>query len=131
MPSSGDAAPRERLDPGQQFAERVGLGEIVVAAGAQALDAVVDFAERAQDQCRGPDFLGAQRADHGQSVALRQHAIDDQHVVGVGPGKLEAGLAVARVFGHVTGLFQRASEEGRSLLIVLDHQHTHGFRISG
>src|SRR5580658_4360897 len=44
------AAARQRLHPGQQLRESVRLGQIVVAAGAQALDAVVDLAERGQNQ---------------------------------------------------------------------------------
>src|SRR6476661_10704254 len=40
-------APGERLDAGEQLAEGIRLGEIVVAAGAQALDPVVDLAKRA------------------------------------------------------------------------------------
>ena len=51
------AAARQHLDAGQQLGEGIGLGQIVVAAGAQALDAVVDLAERGQDQHRRLDAL--------------------------------------------------------------------------
>src|SRR5256886_8576592 len=50
------------------------------STGAQAFDAVIDLSERREDQHRCLDVLRAQRGDHRQSVALRQHAIDDQHV---------------------------------------------------
>src|SRR6185437_7291210 len=43
------AAPAEDIDACQQLAEGEGLGEVVIAAGAQPLDALVDIAERAQD----------------------------------------------------------------------------------
>src|SRR5208282_6066364 len=66
------AAARQRLDAGEQLGKGVGFGEIVVAAGAQALDAVVDLAERREDQRRRLDVLGAQRADQRQSVHLGQ-----------------------------------------------------------
>ena len=46
------AAAAERLDPGEQLGEGVGLGEIVVAAGAEPGDPVVDLAERGEDQHR-------------------------------------------------------------------------------
>ncbi len=46
------AAPRQCLDAGEQFGEGIGLGEIIVAAGAQAGDAVVDLAEGRKDQRR-------------------------------------------------------------------------------
>src|SRR5208337_3412049 len=41
----GGAAARQGLDPGEQFGECVRLGEIVVAAGPEALDPVVDLPE--------------------------------------------------------------------------------------
>src|SRR5262245_16752117 len=49
----------ERLDSGEELAEGVGLGEIIVAARAQAFDTIVDLAESTQDERRGPDFFGA------------------------------------------------------------------------
>ncbi len=74
-------APRQNLDPRQQFGEGIGLGQIIVAAGAQALDAVVNLPERREDQHRRLDFLRAQAADQGQPVELRQHAVDDENVI--------------------------------------------------
>src|SRR5262249_62122917 len=44
-------------DPGEQFAEGIRLGEIVVAARAQALDPIVYLAESAQDQRRRSALL--------------------------------------------------------------------------
>src|SRR4029079_32890 len=79
--AAGAAAPRHHLDPGEQFGERIGLGQIVIAAGAQALDAVIDLAERGQDQHWRLDTLGAQFADHREAIALGEHAVDDRDVV--------------------------------------------------
>ena len=42
----------DHLQPGEQFREGEGLGQVVVAAGAQALDPFIDPVERAQDQHR-------------------------------------------------------------------------------
>ncbi len=46
------AAACKRVDARQQFGHVIGLGQIVVAAGAQPRDAVIDIAERAQDEHR-------------------------------------------------------------------------------
>ena len=91
------AAARQRLDARQQLGEGVGLGEIVVAAGAQALDAVVDLAERGEDQHRRLAVLGAQGADQRQAVHLRQHAVDDGDVVAAFLGEVVAADAVGGV----------------------------------
>ena len=71
----------ERLDPRQQFGEGIGLGQVVVAAGSEAGDPVVDLAEGGQEQRRRLVAALAQLLDDGQAVALGQHAVDDQHVV--------------------------------------------------
>ena len=95
------AAPRQRLDPRQQLGKGVGLGQIVVAAGAQALDAVVDLAERGQDQDRGLDLLGAQGGDQRQAVHLRQHAVDDGDVIAALVRQVVAADAVGGVVDAV------------------------------
>ena len=100
-------AARQHLDARQQFGERVGLRQIVVAAGAQALDAVVDLAERRQDQDRRAVALVAQRADERQAVALRQHPVDHQHVVVAGLGERQAFLAVAGEIGDMADFAKR------------------------
>ena len=48
-------APRKRIDPRQQFRKREGLDEIIVAAGLQPLDPVVDAADRGQEKDRRLD----------------------------------------------------------------------------
>src|ERR1700738_3429107 len=53
----GDAAPGQGLDPRQQFREGERLDQVIVAAGAQAAHAIVDLAERADDQGRRGDAV--------------------------------------------------------------------------
>ena len=118
-------AARQHLDAGQQFGEGIGLRQIVVAAGAQALDAVVDLAERGEDQRRRAVALLAQRADHGQPVALGQHAVDHQHVVVAAVGEREAFLAVAGEIGDVADFAKRLHEIVGGLAVVFDDQKAH------
>ena len=120
------AAARQRLDAGEQFGERIGLGEIIVAAGAQALHPVVDLAERGQDQHRRLVALGAQFADHRQTVALGQHAIDDQHVVVAVAGQRQALLAVRRLVGDVADLAEGLGEVVGSVAVVFYDEQAHG-----
>ena len=52
------AAAQQRFDPRRQFADVKGLDEIVVAARLQAMDALVDRGERADDKRgRGVAFV--------------------------------------------------------------------------
>ena len=48
----------QHLDPREQLGERIGLGQVVVAAGAQPADPVVDRAEGREDECRGRVAFG-------------------------------------------------------------------------
>ena len=54
------AAPAQRADAGDQFGDDERLGQIIVRAGVEALDALVDFAARGQQQHRRGVFALAQ-----------------------------------------------------------------------
>ena len=120
------APPRQHLDAGDQLGQRKWLRQVVVAAGAQALDAVVDMAHRRQDQHRRLVARAAQGLDQAQSVEARQHPVDDQHVVVAGARHLETVLAVVGELGAVVRLAQSALHELGGLAIVLDDEHAHG-----
>ena len=59
----GAVAAQQRAQPGEQLVEVEGLDQIVVGAGIQSLDAVVDRAERRQQQDRRRDAGGAHGRD--------------------------------------------------------------------
>ena len=103
--------------------------EIVVAAGAQAGDAVVDLAQRRQDQHRRRVAARAQAGDQRKAVAARQHAIDHHHVVVAEIGQREAGLAVTRHMGGVACFREGLFEIVGGLAIVLDDENLHGTSI--
>ena len=66
---AGLAAAGQRLDPGDQLGEGVGLDQIVVAAGAAGPSTrSLDLAQRRQEQHRRLVALAAQRLDHGDAV---------------------------------------------------------------
>src|SRR5208282_3804209 len=121
------AAPaRQRLDTRQQLRKCVRLCQIIVTAGAQALDAVVDLAERGEDEHRRFDGLTAQGADDGKPIALRQHAIDDQHVVLTVERKRQAFLAIGGLVGDMADLAERLDEIIGRVAIIFNNEKAHG-----
>ena len=119
------AAPRDRLQARQQLGEGERLGQVVVAAGLQALHAVVDAVPRAQEEHRGGDAGVAQRRDQAEAVEARQHDVDDGGVVRAGARQLESRHAV---LGDVDGealLSQAAGDEAGDAAIVFDDEDAH------
>ncbi len=66
--------------------------------------AVVHLPERREDQHRCAIALLAQHADQRQTVALRQHPIDDKNVVISIIGQCESLLAIAGEIGDIADL---------------------------
>src|SRR3569623_1936213 len=91
----GVAAAAECLEPRQQFDEGERFDEIVIATGTQAADAVVDFAERGNDQDGRGDAVVTQLAHHGDAVDVGQHAVDGDDGV-IADGTLVEGFAAVR-----------------------------------
>ncbi len=116
----------QNLDAGEQLGKRVGFRQVIVAAGAQALDPVVHLAERREDEYRGFDLLFAQGADERETIELRQHAVDHQHVVIAGLGHGIAVEAVRRMVRHVARFPECLDQVGRRLLVVFDDENPHG-----
>jgi hypothetical protein len=79
--SGGPPAASQGIEAGQELAEGIGLGQVVVSAGVQSLDAVVHLAEGTEHQHGRFPSIDAQHAHQGQSVPLGQHAIEDQDIV--------------------------------------------------
>ncbi|PAV70292.1 hypothetical protein WR25_11086 [Diploscapter pachys] len=124
----------KRFDPGRQFGEREGLAEVIVRTRLQAVDAVVHGAQRGQDQHRRIQPRRANRADHGEAVEARQHAVGDDEVEDALAGEEQTVTPVMRGFDRVAGFGQALGEIGRGRRIVFDHQdlagHARSFRLS-
>ena len=123
---AGTAAAPERLDARQKLGEGERLGEIVVAARPQALHAVVDLAERGEDQRGGLVAAAAHVLDDRKAIPEGQHAIDDDDVVAAGLDGGGADLAVCGMLGNVPGFTQAAHQECRRILVVFDEEYPHG-----
>src|SRR6266702_7965346 len=110
--------PREKLDEGEW------LDEIIVAAGAQAAYAVIDLAERRDDQEGSRDAVVAQLPHHRNAVDVGQHAVDGDHGI-VARGAVAQGLAAG--CGEIDVIArggQLLDELACGLWIVLDDQDT-------
>ena len=69
------AAARERVDASQHLRKSKGLHEVVIAAGAKAAHAIIDFPEGAEDQRWSEDPAFPEPADDIDAVNAREHAI--------------------------------------------------------
>src|SRR5690348_8152198 len=113
----GVAPSAQRLESRQQFEERKRLDQVIVAARTQAAHAIIDFAERADDQEGRGDAVIAQLPHDGDAVDIRQHTIDRDH----------------RIIANRTETQRLAARRGEVHLIAagreLFHQLTSGFRV--
>src|SRR5271154_2852480 len=73
------AAAQERFDPRSQFADFEWFDQIVVAAGLQSVDSLVNRRQRADHQGRRGVAFAAQRLDDRKPVLAMQHSVDDQN----------------------------------------------------
>ena len=121
-------ATNQRLDPGQQFGKRERLREIVVAAGLEPADPIVDGALRAQEKdgrrlARGPEAF-----DQADAVELGQHHVDDGGVVVRRLDERQARLAVGGMIDRIPRLLQAAGDERGNLGIIFDDEDAHEWR---
>src|ERR1700722_9686888 len=70
---------KKRFDSRSEFANVERLDQIIVAAGLQSVDSIVDRRQRTDHQGgRGVPF-GAQRLNNRKTITALQHAVNDQH----------------------------------------------------
>src|SRR5437660_8414863 len=81
----------ESLDAGEQFRESKGFGEVIVAAGLKAADAVIDSCLGAKDEDRSADIFVAEFPDDAEAIEFGKHDVHDGRVVG---NRLSASQAI-------------------------------------
>ncbi len=69
--------PQERVEPRGELGEGERLDEVVVGAGLEPGDAVVDLVARGQDADRDVDAVGPHPADHADAVEVGHHHVED------------------------------------------------------
>ena len=121
----GILPPGQRFHACETFGEGIRLGEIIIAAGTQSQHTIIDLPESGENENRRRPLFGAKRHDHGQAIALGQHAIHDQHVIAAGERHFEAQLAICRQIGEMAGFAQRPRQITAGISIIFDHKDFH------
>ena len=116
----------QRAQPRQQLPEVERLRQVVVGAGVEAGDAVVDGVASSQHQHGRPDAVASQAAADLEAVHSGQHHIEHDRVVRNGSRHPERFLPAIGDVGRVTLLAESAAQQLPELLLVLHHQDTHG-----
>jgi hypothetical protein len=120
------AAARQHLQPRGQFLQRERLGHVVVGAGLEAGELLLQRVARGQHQHRGLLVrLVAQLARHVQAVHARQGEVEHDHVEVVHHGQVQSGHTVACEIHDVAAVFQVVADVGRDIAVVFDHKDTH------
>src|SRR6516225_526709 len=117
------AAPGERIDPRQHFAECERLDQVIVAAGTQASHAIVDFTQSAEDQRRRDDPFFPQPANDLDPIDARQHAVHRHRDIIDGQSPAQPVFAVDREIDVVAARFQAIHQLFGRLRVVLDHKY--------
>ena len=118
-------ATQQAIQPRRQFGEGKRFRQVVIGAAAQALDALLDIAERGQDQGRGAVAAGAQGAQQFQAFQARQHAVEHQRVVVLVGRQVQTVRAGGGVIDAVPGLAQALGDELGDQGFIFDQQHAH------
>src|SRR5260221_880774 len=123
---NGFTAPAKRLDARQQFDEGKRLDQVVIAAGAQATDPIVDFSERTDDQEGCGDAVVAQLTHDRDAIDVRQHAVDRDHGIVAGDAAAQRLVAAGGQIHLVTAGRERIHQLTGGFRVVLDDQNTAG-----
>ena len=121
-------ATEDRIDPSGELGEREGFDEIVVGAGVEPVDAVIDRAQRGEDERRRRNARGANRTEHRQPVEARQHAVRYDQVEDTLARQEQPIAAIAAGLDDIARLPQPLGEVGGGRGIVFDDQDLAGHR---
>ena len=122
----GAAPPQERAHAREELLERKGLGEVVV--GASSRPATLSATpSRAVSMRTGVLILcAAERLQHVEAVALGQHHVEHDEVVGlIALHEVEGDRAVGGDLDRVPLLLEPLAEKARHLALVFDDQDPH------
>ncbi len=115
-----------RLDACGQFGHGEGLDQIVVGPGAKALQAVVELVARGEHDHRGiAAGILAQPLAEGVAVDAGQHDIEDEQIVMLGRGQVQAGQAVLGAVHAVALEAEVIQQVAENVAVVFHHQDTH------
>lgn len=108
-----------------EFGHVAGLGQVGVRAEVESSDAVVDRAERADDDDGGRDAGGPGIADDVASVLVRKHEVDEGQIVRIPHEKRGSVSAALGGGAGIAQLGQSFVEELPFRVVVFDYQCSH------
>jgi hypothetical protein len=118
-------APAEGAQAGEKLLEGERLREVVVGAGVEAADAVVDAVERGEEEDGRVETLAAERLAELDAVYAREKDVEDDDIVRSVAGHGEAIFAVVREVDRVAFLFEHAADYLGEAAFVFDEEEIH------
>ena len=125
----GAAAPLQRPDAGQELVELERLREIVVGAGIESADHVLDRVARGEHQDRRVPPFPAQLRGDLEPVLLGEDDVEQDDVVLVDVGQHGGLVPVGGDVHHVALFLQALLDEPGDLPVVLHDENFHGCAI--
>jgi hypothetical protein len=120
-------APAEGAQTREKLLEGEWLREVVVGAGVEATDAIVDAVERSQEEDRSVEALAAERLAELNAVHPRKKDVEDDDVVRAIAGHSQAVFAVVREVDRVPFFLEHAADDLGEAAFVFDEEEVHGF----
>jgi hypothetical protein len=120
------AAARQHFQAGRQLLQGEGLGHVVVGAGLEAGELLLQGVAGGEHQHRRllVGFV-AQFAGHVQAVHARQGQVQHDHVEFVDHGQVQARDAISGEIHHMAAIFQIVANIRRDIAVVFNHQNAH------
>jgi hypothetical protein len=113
------------MDFPRRSSDRNGLHQIVVGAQLQAFDTVLDLVAGGKEQHRHALSGGANSLQHAPAIQPREHHVQHDEIVVLGPGKVQPVQAVAYQIHHEPGFREALPQVFTRLLLVFDDQDLH------
>ena len=120
------AAVDQGADARDELLDVEGLAEVVVAAGVEAVDALVPGVARGQHDHRHGVAARAPGAQHLEPGALGQPEVEHHGVVGLGVAEVLGVDAVRRAVDREARAHEVRAHEARELVVVLREEQSHG-----
>jgi hypothetical protein len=114
------AAAQEGTNSRQQLRERKGFDEVVVGAAVESVHTIVDGVLGRQDQDGSPERMLAERGENLETVASRQHKIEDHKIERLVVHEEKPFLTRARDADLVVLGLEPITKGFRDLLFVFD-----------
>ena len=123
------SAAQKRVQPGDEFLDVEGFGEIIVRAEVQPVQPLVERAARGKEDHRHGRMPVPQIAQDAQAVAPGQHDVQHDRVVAPRAGQGETVVPVVAEIHHEALRFEPFPQEGAEFLVVFHDQNLHAFRL--